>query len=312
MTVNAVVSDDMVQDFATSHLPWQLDVQRQTGLRHDTRDLGDCWTVTTALGGMHGHRGSPELRRTNGEYLALLLVQRGREVFTQHRGAATVDAGTALLWDGVRPAECHSPGPLRKITFFLPRELAQRALPRPDRVVGMPIPASPSLRLLFSWLETSGGADYLDTTAAVRAGRVAVDLLADALGTASELALDTSTIRLMEVRAFIDEQLADPDLTVADVARSTAMSVRSVHLLFAGTGETCGQYLSRRRLEEGHRLLVTHPALSVSEVARRCGFTTLSSFSRAYRAAVGSSPRETRSALRTSTVHDGTNPLHAA
>jgi len=239
-------------------------------------------------------------------------VQRGTETFTQHQGPATVAAGDAFLWDGTRPAECHAPGSLHKMTLFLPRELGQRALPRLDRIVGTPLHSSPSLRLLFSWLETSTSAEYLDDAAAATAGRVAVDLFADALGVSSELAVDTTTIRLMEVHAFIDAHLADPELTVADIARATAMSVRSLHLLFTDGGETCGQYLSRRRLERGYRLLTTQPTLSITAVAQRCGFGTLSSFSRAYRAAYGGSPSETRSAARSATVHGETNPVHAA
>ena len=297
MASEDVVSNEMVVDFGTSHLPWSLDVRREAELRHETRTLGEFWAVGCTLGGMVGRRGSTELSRTDGEYLAVLLVRQGTEVFSQHDRKALVGGGTAVLWDGLRPAECYSTGHLDKITFFLPRELARDALPRFESFVGIPLPPSPSLRLLSSWLETSMGADDLDDGAASTAGRVAVDLLTSAIGASSNFVLDTKSIRLMEVRAFIDSNLNDNALSVGDIARANAVSIRYLHLLFQGAGETCGQYLSRRRLEVAQRLLTTQSDMSITDVALRCGFASPSSFSRAYRSAYGLAPRDTRMRL---------------
>lgn len=250
--------------------------------------------MSSTLGGMTGRRAAPELRRTEGEFLALLLAHRGREVFTQHQGDVPVEGGQAMLWDGVRPAICMAPGHLEKTTFFLPRDLGRRVLPHLDGLIGTPLSDSPALRLLTSWLATSMNADYLDEETADTAGKVAVDLLASVVGTASELVLDHRAIRLMQVREFIDAHLDQADLTVETIATAQTMSIRYLHLLFEGTGETCREYLSRRRLEGAHRLLITRPDLNITGVAQRCGFTNPSSFSRAYRVAHGLSPREAR------------------
>ncbi|MET0915406.1 MAG: hypothetical protein ABWY81_04305, partial [Jiangellaceae bacterium] len=61
-------------------------------------------------------RRAHELRQTPGEYVALLMVHQGTEVLTQHGGSATVTAGTAALWDGVRPVDCFSAKTLVKST----------------------------------------------------------------------------------------------------------------------------------------------------------------------------------------------------
>jgi AraC family transcriptional activator of tynA and feaB len=294
MSSEDVVTNQMVTDFASSHLPWRLNVMRQGELRHVTRTLGKSWAVGCTLGGMVGRRSPAELRQTDGEYLAVLLVQQGTEVFTQNDRKAIVGRGTAVIWDGVRPAECYAASHLDKITFFLPREIARQALPRIESIVGKPLPSSPSLRLLTSWLETSMNADYLDDDAASTAGNVAVDLLTSAIGPSSNIALSTQSIRLMEIRAFIDSNLNDADLSIGDIARANAVSTRYLHLLFQSAGDTCRRYLSRRRLEAAQRLLTTQPAMSITEVALRLGFASPSSFSRAYRSAYGLAPRDAR------------------
>lgn len=288
------MSNQMVTEFASSHLPWRLDVRRHAKLRHLTRRLGKPWTVGCTLGGMVGRRGPAELRQTDGEFIAVLLVQRGAEVFAQSGRETLVGEGMALIWDGVRPAECSAPGHLDKFTFFLPREMAREALPRFESIVGRLLPASPGLRLLGSWLKTSTDADYLDERAAVTAGNVAVDLLTSAIGSSSNIVLDTQSIRLMEIRAFIDSHLNSVGLSVDDIARANAVSTRYLHLLFQGAGDSCGQYLSRRRLETAQQLLMTQPGMSITEVASRVGFASPSSFSRAYRSAYGIAPRDAR------------------
>lgn len=292
------VTDEMLDGFSTSHLPWQLDVVRDVPLKYRAAKLGGPWAVDCRLGGMSGRRGPREISHTDGDYAAVLLVRRGREVFSQNGRQAVVGPGTAVLWDGVMPGECFTEGRLVKTTLFMPRQLCLEALPRLDSIVARPLAASPSLRLLFDWLQTSTRSPELDDDAAAIAGRIAIDLLASAIGASSNIVLDTKTIRLMEVKAFIESKLGDSSLTVDEIAHCNAVSIRYLHMLFEGTGETCREFLMRRRRELAYQLLQSPAFVSVTEVAHRCGFDNPSSFSRAFRAAYGVSPREARTARR--------------
>lgn len=295
-TTMPVVNDEMVDQFSTSHLPWQLDVVRDAALKHQAAKLGELWAVDCRLGGMAGRRGQREISQTDGDYAAVLLVRNGQEVFSQSGRKAIVGPGTAVMWDGVIPGECFSDGALVKTTLFMPRQLCLEALPRLESLVGRPMAATPSLRLLFDWLHTSTRARDLDEDAAAIAGRIAVDLLASAIGASSNIVLDTKAIRLMEIKAFVEARLGDASLTVDDIAHGNAVSTRYLHTLFEGTGETCREFLMRRRRELAYQLLLSPARVSVTEVAHRCGFDNPSSFSRAFRAAYGISPREARSA----------------
>jgi AraC-like DNA-binding protein len=245
---------------------------------------------------MTGRRRAVELRQTPGEYVALLMVHRGTEHLVQHGRTAEVQAGTAALWDGVRPVECHTPNVLVKHTLFVPRALLRDSLPDLDGVLVRTISASSSLRLLTSWLRTSMHEPVLDPDIAHTAGRVAVDLLRSVVGRAAgEPVDDTRAVRLIRARSYVDHNLADPELSLADVAAAVPVSLRYLHMLFHDSGETARQYVLRRRLERAQELLLAPGTpMPVAEVAARSGFDSPSAFSRAYRARYGCTPRDAR------------------
>lgn len=137
-------------------------------------------------------------------------------------------------------------------------------------------------------------APHLDVGAAATAGRTVVDLLASAVSASSETVLDAKAIRLMEVRSFIDGHLGQAGLSIEDIAAASAISVRYLHQLFRGTGESCRQDILRRRLEEAHSQLAARSERAITAIAAGCGFSAPSAFGRAYREAYGVTPRGAR------------------
>lgn len=293
---HGLVDDATAERFAESHLPWQLQIDRAASLDFRQAQFGDQWAINCSMGGMTGRRNSTDISRTKGEYVAVLLVRRGRQHFSQRGLTAEVTSGTALLWDSVRPAESHVPAALVKTTMFMPRDRCGALLPGFERLCTRTLPDSPALRLLFGWMDTAVRHGDADTTTAETAGRVAADLLAVAVGSEPALALDRHEVLLMQVKAYINERLADPQLDTATIAAATAVSTRYLHELFRRVDDTPRHYLLRQRLDRAEKLL-PDLLLSITEIAYRCGFEHPSSFSRAYRAAFGRSPREARAAL---------------
>jgi AraC-like DNA-binding protein len=80
------------------------------------------------------------------------------------------------------------------------------------------------------------------------------------------------------------------------VARSCRITPRYLHHLFAGSEETVGRYLLRRRLEECARALVVPVQLgrTVAEIAFDHGFNSPTHFGRVFRRRFGVTPREYR------------------
>ena len=103
---------------------------------------------------------------------------------------------------------------------------------------------------------------------------------------------------LHRVCQTIETMLADPDLTLEQVASADGISARSLQKLFAAAGQNFSTYLRSRRLERC-RLDLTSPifaSLSISEICFRWGFNGSAHFSRAFRDRYGVSPRDYRRA----------------
>ena len=109
---------------------------------------------------------------------------------------------------------------------------------------------------------------------------------------------------LRRVHAAIEARLSDPDLSIAEIARDESVSQRYLQRLFEQQESNFTKYLRERRLERCRLDLLDpkHAGQSVTDIAFRWGFRDAATFSRAFRAAFGSSPREMRR-----TVPDGPN-----
>jgi AraC-like DNA-binding protein len=99
-----------------------------------------------------------------------------------------------------------------------------------------------------------------------------------------------------QLHAALRERCLEADLSPAQFAASHGISRRYLHLLFARAGTTFGGELMRLRLEAARRLLSDRrcDALTVLEVASRCGFAEPSHFARRFRGAYGLGPLEFR------------------
>jgi len=88
----------------------------------------------------------------------------------------------------------------------------------------------------------------------------------------------------------------DGDLNAAGLARVAAYSEQHFHRLFQQiTGESVNHYIRRTRLEQAANQLMFDDRSSVLEVAQKCGFHSLSSFSRVFKETFGCSPGRWRS-----------------
>lgn len=103
-------------------------------------------------------------------------------------------------------------------------------------------------------------------------------------------------VRLMQVKRAATLRISEPDLSPATLAKSLGMSARTLHLLFASSGETFGEFIAARRLDDC-RIALTDPAQrhrSVTDIAFGCGFSSLSTFYRAFQTAYNMTPSAMR------------------
>ena len=278
-----------------THLEWCVDVDRDlpdavpgadpaiTVRRVDDLALVDCTT-----GPCSGRRGRGELRRTDGEFLGVLLVLAGREHIELDGRQAILDAGEMLVWDSTRPVRFAVPGRLVKRTLLVPRARVGALLPRVEPAVVAPGPAT---RLLAGHLAALSALDGpIAGPAAAAAAGAALELLAAALHPGPQ-----TPGRWERVRAYVERHLADPDLCPQRIAAAHALSLRALYLLFEQRDETVSGYVRRRRLVHARAELARlGSGTTVAEVAHRWGFADQSGFARAFRRQYGCAPNDVR------------------
>jgi AraC-like DNA-binding protein len=111
-------------------------------------------------------------------------------------------------------------------------------------------------------------------------------------GLAVESLSATLPLRILE---YARNHLHDPDLCAEQIAAAHYISVRYLYKVLAERGISLADWIRTQRLEACRQELARgRPATIIAAVARRHGFCDMSSFSRAFRAEYGLSPREWR------------------
>ena len=103
----------------------------------------------------------------------------------------------------------------------------------------------------------------------------------------------------------IDQKLDDPNLNVTAAADANGISVRYLQKLFEERDDTFAAYVRRRRLEHCRADLADprNETVSITSICFRWGFNDAASFSRAFSAEYGLSPRRFRGDALSAAAH---------
>ncbi|OEV08472.1 helix-turn-helix domain-containing protein [Streptomyces nanshensis] len=314
-----------------SHAPTELHTDHADDFDATLRllGLGPVQVSVLACPSLRSHRTPKLIRQSDPELYDFALARQGSVAVDQEDRQAVLSAGDLTLSTTSRPyrgelvadrSRTHRSGENQRPAgdVMLVQALIPRAL--------LPLPADVADRLLAADLSGREGIGALfaqfivrlatDTTRyapadAARLGGVALDLAASLLAHhfGADRALPPETRRqtlLVRVHAFIQRQLADPDLGPDLIAEAHHVSRRTLHRLFQSQGTTVGAFIRRHRLERARHDLAD-PALAarpIHAVAARWGFRRAADFTRAFRTAYGVPPREYRQLA----LHDGLAP----
>jgi AraC-like DNA-binding protein len=104
--------------------------------------------------------------------------------------------------------------------------------------------------------------------------------------------------RLGSIKAYIESNLGDPNLSLATIAKQNGVSLRYLHQLFRLTDASVSEWLRFRRLQECYDLLMSprHANQSITEIAYSMGFSSSSHFSNLFRAQFNARPSDVRGA----------------
>lgn len=283
-----------------SHLEWALTRPRSADVAATLRQrtLAGVEVVECRCGPCAGQRGPAQIAGSRQAYFGLLFVLSGRDIVHDRGNRLQVEAGDLLLWDSTRPMRFEVPEPLHKLTLLIPQPRLRALLPRAEEYAGLRLRGSSGVGALAS--------GYLRTLAAQLAdleeesGGAAMEMTLQLLATAFEssrrawqpAARDTLLPRICE---FIEHRLGDEQLSPAAIAAAHNISLRYLHLLFAGHSLSVARWIRHRRLLRCRRELGGgQRQASVTEIALRWGFSDAGNFSRAFKQEFGVAPRAFR------------------
>ncbi|MFF0739068.1 helix-turn-helix domain-containing protein [Streptomyces sp. NPDC004111] len=267
-------------------------------------------------------RDAPTVSDGSGDAVALLVQRGGVLELSQDGRTARVSDGQLALVDLRGDFSLTSGADASYVLFRLPvhalyvsagalRSVTARVFTAPGGLA-VPLPA------LLSHLERTALRDSPDHTPAAvreRLGGLVTDLVAalvDEAGEAGDVPSANGPGHLVAaVRAYIDRQLGDPDLSAEQIAAAHRISVRYLHRLFEGEGVTVGRLIQSRRVERCAEELARRgrvgPSLAV--VAARWGFRSAAHFSRAFKAVHGYPPEQWRRRVSAGELPAGVLPV---
>jgi AraC-like DNA-binding protein len=249
----------------------------------------------------HVRRTRREIAENDPGLIKLGLQVRGYSLVVQDGREAALTPGDFAIYDTGRPYDLYFDDSFRMLVVMFPAESLQLRPGDISSLTASRVSGRQGLGSLTSSLLGAMGQQLSDGLMpdAMSVSDALLSLVsavfAERIRPESPLA-SQRLVLLARIQAYISAHLADPELSVTDVAAAHHISVRYLQKLFEERGETASSWIRRKRLERCRRDL-QNPRLRnrpVSAVGMHWGFTDASSFSRAFKSAYGQAPSEYR------------------
>jgi len=242
------------------------------------------------------------IARSTDAYFLVGIQTAGRGVVRQDGRDAVLSVGDFALYDSTRPYQLLFDDAFEQIVLKLPGERLRSELRDTEALTATTVSGREGAgHLLISMIRTlREDIDALQPASALAVANGVLNILVAGLQTLpaarSPGLSQLAAFHLARIKRCIDEQLADPALSVSSLAAQLGLSASQIHRVFGSEPMTPAQYIWERRLEACSRDL-REPRLAgrtVSEIAFGRGFNDAAHFSRVFRERFGCSPREWR------------------
>lgn len=242
------------------------------------------------------------INRCPADAVAVYVPVRAPSAFHSAERSVALAPGTILACDADRPFGREFPWGLEELVVKVAKQAIEPRSGRPD----LPAPvtraaASPYARALARIADRAtrpgeparAGEDtdentVLDLVAVIVAGQRAACAVAHRAA----------------ARAYVADHLTDPGLSAGEIAAAIGISERQLSRVFAADGTSVPRHVLTRRLDLARALLARpeaarpeatrREAVTIADIAARCGFTSAAYFSHAFRERFGQRASEFR------------------
>jgi AraC family transcriptional activator of tynA and feaB len=252
-----------------------------------------------------GERTRAQVAKAQNEHFVIVLLRAGRLKITQAGRECVLSPNMFTLFDCNGPYTFHHVEPTEVLDVIVPAGAMRARLKEPETYVAQPQSADRGLgRVMADMVQSlAREAPFIPEQAAGDCARRVADMMGVLLDSAGSrgLPIGDSAVRSAIYRrcaAFIENNLDDPLLGPAKIAAAAGISVRYLHKIFHGSGESVGDYVRRLRLARSYDDLadLRNRHMKIKEIAFRCGFKNPTHFSGAFKDHHGRSPSEVRRA----------------
>ena len=267
-----------------------------------TIEMGAMELIAFRCGSVETRRYADELTGRSRPMSSFILQLSGTSSLRHYGNHITLEPGDLSLCNTNAGYELHHQHISEVIIFRVPTDRLKLALPTPEYHCGRKVAHSETLASTVKAMAVDLATRQdlsLTPELAERAGRHLLDMLAATFSAALDKRRACSAVmedRFWTVKLHIEENLRNPELSPAFVARNLKLSDRYMRMIFAAGEEAPTAYILRRRLEECARefrdpMWAKH---SITDIAFSWGFNSAPHFARAFRAKFGESPRDYR------------------
>lgn len=244
-----------------------------------------------------------QIARASEDFFLVSIQSRGAGQVHQDGRCAHLAPGDFALYDSTRPYELVFGADFQQIVLMLPGPALRAELRGTEGLTARPVSGRRGAgHLMIEMIRTLAQdiATLEPASAAAVAHSVTQILVAGLRTLPAAQPAPVSSLKALhraQIKAHVQQHLADPALDVARIAAALRLSPSSVHRVFAGEPCSVSEWIWGQRLERLARDLAD-PALrgrSVSALAFALGFNDAAHVSRAFKARFGCTPSEHRS-----------------
>ena len=244
-------------------------------------------------------------RRRPADTFLISLHQHGEVDVAQDGRLARVGPREMFFIDTTRPFHINA-GQMRCLSLYISGAKLRSVLPELDRFTATAISAKPGGGSIFATMLESLFCNIaqVDDEGARRVAASIPHLLGAAIQsrtTGFQVAGQSSEeAQVAQVRAFVLEHLADPDLACEAIARGVSLSVRQIHQIFERQPMTLMKWAWNERLRRCRDDLASAALRerSIGEIASSWGFADPAHFSRSFKTTFELSPRAFRASRK--------------
>ncbi|MDT2022515.1 helix-turn-helix domain-containing protein [Methylocella sp. CPCC 101449] len=257
--------------------------------------INDIWSATPDSERIHVTRSPQDISKDPRDYFMLWLSLGGETILSQCGRAAPLHPGDMVLHDQSQPFALEFGPRARAMMVSIPRPLLTARLSNAETLAARAIPRASKLGALCgSFIRHMTDIDDVADTVVERLSQSALDMFATTLESELVAEAPRGDPRLERAKTYICAHLHDPDLDLETIAKAQNMAPRTLNRLFAAEATTPIRWLWQQRLTLSYRALSEGKVQQVTDAALTYGFSDLSHFSRAFKAAFGKTPHEVK------------------